>query len=350
MGRRAGRARRRIGEYAALKGTLGAGARSAARGDTSSTTSSASSPTRSISTRRSSTTRTSATTRSTRGASRCRRCMARWQQATSWFSPELLTIPIETVRELDGRAARNSRSIASRSRRSSACRSTCSTSSGERLLSLSARLSGAPDEAYLRAVDGRREVSGSHAQHRREGHDVVRAVPRGAGDQPQPGRSARGVPRALRHVPDQPQHLRDALSRRLPARLVPRALARLPDDARRRAARQQHPAIGRRQPDRGDARRRRAAAALPPPAPQARSSSSATIRTTSRFRIVEWDRRYDYAEVLDADRRVGGAARRGLSGADVARDSASAGSTSTRTTASAAAPTRRPSTACIRTC
>ena len=29
--------------------------------------------------------------------------LARWQQATSWFSPELLTIPLATVARMDGR-------------------------------------------------------------------------------------------------------------------------------------------------------------------------------------------------------------------------------------------------------
>ena len=82
------------------------------------------------------------------------------------------------------------------------------------------------------------------------------------------------------------QHLRDALPRRLPARLVPRARARLHDDARRGAARQQHPALGRRQPDRGDARRRRAAAPLSPPAPP-----RAQARPVLPVRLLDPDRR-----------------------------------------------------------
>ena len=54
--------------------------------------------------------------------------LARWQEATSWFSPELLTIPLETVRDVDGRESPTSPSTGSRSRKCTGCRSTCSTS------------------------------------------------------------------------------------------------------------------------------------------------------------------------------------------------------------------------------
>ena len=155
-----------------------------------------------------------------------------------------------------------------------------------------------------------------------------------------------GVPRALRHVRQQPQHLRDALSRRLPARLVPRARARLPDDARRGAARQRHPAIGRRQPDRDDARRRRAAAPLPPAA-----APRAQARPLLSVRLLDPDHRVEPALRLRrgarADRRRRRAARRRTTRRACGAGSASAGSTSTRTTASAAAPTPRRCTACI---
>ena len=52
---------------------------------------------------------------------------ARWKQAESWFSPELLQIPLDTVRALDGRRSGARGSTASRSRTSTASRSTCST-------------------------------------------------------------------------------------------------------------------------------------------------------------------------------------------------------------------------------
>ena len=53
---------------------------------------------------------------------------ARWKQAESWFSPELLQIPLETVRGSGWTATSDARSsTASRSRTSTASRSTCST-------------------------------------------------------------------------------------------------------------------------------------------------------------------------------------------------------------------------------
>ena len=45
--------------------------------------------------RRCTTTRISATTRSTRAGSRCRSCSREQQQASSWFNPELLAIPLD---------------------------------------------------------------------------------------------------------------------------------------------------------------------------------------------------------------------------------------------------------------
>ena len=138
---------------------------------------------------------------------------------------------------------------------------------GERLMSLSSRLSGAPNEAYqaLSTADAKfPEVTLS------TGEKVTMSyapVPRGAGDEPPPARSPRGVSGALRHVREERQHLRVAVSQRVPARLVPCARARLQNDARCRAARQQHSALGGRHADRSHARRRRAAAPLSPAAP-----------------------------------------------------------------------------------
>ncbi len=53
--------------------------------------------------------------------------IARWQQATSWFSPELLAIPLDTVRRWMSERRRTSRCTASRSKRSTGSRSTSST-------------------------------------------------------------------------------------------------------------------------------------------------------------------------------------------------------------------------------
>ena len=74
--------------------------------------------------------------------------MARWQEATSWFSPELLTIPHATVRAwLDANAdlAVYRFAIEEVFRQ----QEHVLNEQGERLMSLSARLSGAPGEAYL---------------------------------------------------------------------------------------------------------------------------------------------------------------------------------------------------------
>src|SRR5262245_7524932 len=74
--------------------------------------------------------------------------MARWQQATSWFSPELLTIPLETVR---GWMASNAELAVYRFVLEEVYRlqEHVLDERGEQLLSLSTQLSSAPNEAYL---------------------------------------------------------------------------------------------------------------------------------------------------------------------------------------------------------
>jgi len=73
--------------------------------------------------------------------------MARWQQATSWFSPELLTIPIDTVR---GWLATSRPLAVYRFAIEEVYRQQehVLDERGEALLSLAARLSGAPPEVY----------------------------------------------------------------------------------------------------------------------------------------------------------------------------------------------------------
>ena len=73
--------------------------------------------------------------------------LARWQEATSWFSPELLTVPLETVRGwLDAREdlALYRFAIEEIYRR----QEHVLDEKGEHLLSLSSRLSSAPGESY----------------------------------------------------------------------------------------------------------------------------------------------------------------------------------------------------------
>ena len=73
------------------------------------------------------TTRISATTHERRRRSRCSMLLAQWRQATSWFNPELLALPLETLRgwmDADSRA----RALSLHDRGPvSASRNTCST-------------------------------------------------------------------------------------------------------------------------------------------------------------------------------------------------------------------------------
>ncbi len=73
--------------------------------------------------------------------------MARWQQATSWFSPELLGLPLETVRAwMDGDAdlAVYRYAVENLFRQ----REHVLDEKGERLLSLGSRFDGSPGDAY----------------------------------------------------------------------------------------------------------------------------------------------------------------------------------------------------------
>ena len=74
--------------------------------------------------------------------------MARWQQSTSWLNPELLTIPVETVRawmDANQELATYRFAIEEVYRQQAHVLS----EQGEHLLSLASRLSGAPGEVYL---------------------------------------------------------------------------------------------------------------------------------------------------------------------------------------------------------
>ena len=75
--------------------------------------------------------------------------LARWQQATSWFNPELLSIPLETVR---GWLAADPPLAVYRFAIEEVYRQQehVLDEAGERLLSLSSRLSGAPARGVLR--------------------------------------------------------------------------------------------------------------------------------------------------------------------------------------------------------
>ncbi len=182
--------------------------------------------------------------------------MARWQQATSWFSPELLTIPLDVVRGwmADTPALAVYQFAIEEVYR---LQEHVLDERGERLLSLSARLSGAPGDAYLAlsTADARfPDVTLSTGEAVTMSYGQYRAVL--ATNRHQPDRRAA----FLGHYGTyrrEPEHLRVALPWRLPARLVLRPVSRVRHHARECAARQQHSAVGRRQSDRDDPRRRR---------------------------------------------------------------------------------------------
>src|SRR6188474_683637 len=73
---------------------------------------------------------------------------ARWKQAESWFNPELLSIPLETVRGWmeDAEALRLYRFAIEDLYRQ---QEHVLDEAGERLMSLSSRLASAPNEAYF---------------------------------------------------------------------------------------------------------------------------------------------------------------------------------------------------------
>src|SRR5688500_11793829 len=73
--------------------------------------------------------------------------MARWQEATSWLSPELLSIPLDTVR---GWMQTNAELAVYRFAIEEVYRQQehVLDEKGERLMSFASRLSGAPNEAY----------------------------------------------------------------------------------------------------------------------------------------------------------------------------------------------------------
>ena len=192
-------------------------------------TSSASSPTRSGTTPRSGTTRISATTTSTRGASRCRSCCA-LAAGHVVVQPRAADDPARRpcARWMD--ADRRPRaSTASPSRTSTASRSTCSTRRASGCCRSSSRFVGDAGRRLRGAVDGRREASrpsrSSDGRQVTVSYGQYRAHPR---DSRACRRTARrrfaayhGMFEAAR------QHLRGALQRRVPARLVPGAGARL---------------------------------------------------------------------------------------------------------------------------
>ena len=208
---------------------------------------------------------------------------ARWKQAESWFNPELLSIPLETVR--GWMASLESLRLVQVRDRGSLSPAGTRAGRGRR----AADVAGQPpvvgaERVLLGAVHRRREVSDGDALDRRGGGHLVRPVSRDSRDAARAGRSRHRVRGAAQHLQVDDQHLRHALQRRLPARLVPGARPRLQEHARGGAPRRQHSHRRRREPDHVDAGRRRAAAPLSPAAPARRSACRPIRSTTSRSR------------------------------------------------------------------
>ena len=108
---------------------------------------------------------------------------AQLEQARSWFNPELLRIPLETVRQWmkESEPLRlYTFAIEDLYRQ----QEHVLDEAGEKLMSLSSRLASAPNEAVLGVVDGRCEVPDDHAVERRDDHGLVRTISRDSGHAP----------------------------------------------------------------------------------------------------------------------------------------------------------------------
>ena len=186
---------------------------------------------------------------------------------------------------------------------------------GERLMSLASRLASAPNDAYwaLSTADAKfPKVTLSNGEEVTVSYGQYRAILATRHEQADREKAFTALHETYKAIA---QHLRRALQRRLPARLVPGARARLQEHARSGAARRQHPHLGRREPDRDDARRRRAAAPLPPAAAPDAQGADAITSTTSRSRSSP-STRSTTTTGARLDRRGGRAARTRVPGAD----------------------------------
>ena len=157
---------------------------------------------------------------------------AKAAQAAAWFDPELLQVPLDTVQTwMAGTPALAVYRFAVEDLYRQ--QEHVLDEKGEHLLSLSSRFSGAPNDAYaaLSTADVKHpsvtlpsgaEVTLTYGQYR-----AILATNRDQGDRAAAFREFHKILRRQR------QHLCLALQRGAAARLVSRAGARLPDDARR---------------------------------------------------------------------------------------------------------------------
>ena len=267
--------------------------------------------------RRSRTTRTSATTTSTRGASRCRSCSPAGTRRSAWFNPELLKIPLETVRGWMDADTRTWRSTGSPSRTSTASRSTCSTSRASGCCRSPSRLDAAPNDGYAalstadckhptsRCPTGER-VTLTYGQYR-----AILATNRAAG-RPRGGVHARSTTRSATTLNTYASLYNGVLQRdwfharaRGYASTLEAALHgnNIPTAVVENLIETTQAGV---EPLRRYHRLRKRVLGL----------DDVSRRTTSSIPLVDIDRKYPYDDVLRLDRRVGGAARRRLPAAD----------------------------------
>ena len=173
---------------------------------------------------------------------------AKWKQAESWFSPELLQVPLDTVRAWmasDADLAVYRFAIENLYRQ----QEHVLDEAGERLMSLSSRLSSSPNDAYwaLSTADAKfpkitlstgEEVTVSYGQYR-----AILATRREQADREKAFVALHDTYKSSLNT------YASLYNARLPARLVPGACARLQEHAGGGAARRQHPDFGGREPD-----------------------------------------------------------------------------------------------------
>ncbi len=194
---------------------------------------------------------------------------AKAAEARSWFTPELLRIPLATVRawmSANPELAVYRFAIESTYHQ----QEHVLDEKGEHLLSLSSRFGDVPHDVHsmLANADIKHPVITLH-----DGKQVTLTYGQYnalLADQSPSTRSRGRVPRVSRDVCRQCEHVRGRLQRRAAARLVHRAGAPVQEHARGGASRQRHSTGGRREP-RGDREGGNGAAAAVSPPAQARA-------------------------------------------------------------------------------
>ncbi len=160
---------------------------------------------------------------------------ARLEHATSWFNPELLTVPLETIHAwMDGRPGAGRLPLR---RRGPVPQAGARARPAGRAAAVALVAAGAArrKDVYEALSTADAKFPDRHALSTGDERRVhLRQLPPHPRHQPRRGRPPRGLRRALRRVRRHPQHLRVDLQRRAAPRLVPGAGARLRDARSRR--------------------------------------------------------------------------------------------------------------------